>query len=55
MALLWAAGIIWTAYDFAGSPPEDAGNGEAAATTDAMGAPITQADADAMKKTIDGM
>jgi hypothetical protein len=27
MALLWAAGIIWFAYDFAGSAPEaDAGN-----------------------------
>ena len=27
MALLWAAGIIWFAYDFAGSAPaEDANN-----------------------------
>jgi hypothetical protein len=23
MALLWAAGIIWFAYDFAGSEPQD--------------------------------
>ena len=23
MALLWAAGIIWFAYDFAGSAPQD--------------------------------
>lgn len=23
MALLWAAGIIWFAYDFAGSQPQD--------------------------------
>ena len=23
MALLWAAGIIWFAYDFAGSQPKD--------------------------------
>ena len=23
MALIWAAGIIWFAYDFAGSEPQD--------------------------------
>lgn len=23
MALVWAAGIIWFAYDFAGSEPQD--------------------------------
>ncbi|MGN6589189.1 MAG: hypothetical protein ACTHKE_02740 [Sphingomicrobium sp.] len=23
MAILWAAGIIWFAYDFAGSMPQD--------------------------------
>ena len=23
MALLWAAGILWFAYDFAGSTPQD--------------------------------
>jgi hypothetical protein len=23
MALIWAAGIIWLAYDFAGSQPQD--------------------------------
>jgi len=26
MALLWAAGIIWFAYDVAGSAPQDDGN-----------------------------
>ena len=30
-ALLWAAGIIWFAYDFAGSAPSDDGNNSAAA------------------------
>lgn len=25
MALIWAAGIIWFAYDFAGSEPQDQG------------------------------
>jgi hypothetical protein len=42
LALLWAAGIIWFAYDFAGSQPEDtnaSANSEQA--TDASGAPIT--------------
>ena len=31
MALLWAAGIIWFAYDFAGSAPQDDSNNSAAA------------------------
>jgi hypothetical protein len=31
MALIWAAGIIWFAYDFAGSEPEDQGGNNAAA------------------------
>ena len=31
MALIWAAGIIWFAYDFAGSAPQDDGNNSAAA------------------------
>ena len=42
LALLWAAGIIWFAYDFAGSQPQDtnaSGNSEQA--TDATGAPIS--------------
>ncbi|MES2326024.1 MAG: hypothetical protein V4499_01660 [Pseudomonadota bacterium] len=30
-ALLWAAGIIWFAYDFAGSAPQDDANNSAAA------------------------
>ena len=31
MALLWAAGVIWFAYDFAGSAPQDDANNTAAA------------------------
>jgi len=31
MALLWAAGIIWFAYDFAGSQPQD---GNSSSNTD---------------------
>jgi hypothetical protein len=33
MALIWAAGIIWFAYDFAGSEPQGANS----VTTDASG------------------
>ena len=44
MALVWAAGIIWFAYDFAGSTPQDqAGNNSVA--TDATGTPISDEDA----------
>jgi hypothetical protein len=54
MALLWAAGIIWFAYDFAGSQPQPTQNGDnAEETTDVTGAPVTPEDqqkvADALK------
>jgi hypothetical protein len=29
MALLWAAGILWTAYDFAAPDGDNAGNNQA--------------------------
>lgn len=42
MALIWAAGIIWFAYDFAGSAPQaDSAN---AVTTDVSGAPVSSDD-----------
>ena len=45
MAILWAAGIIWFAYDFAGSQPQGAGNdANAEQATDVTGAPITSDD-----------
>ena len=43
MALLWAAGIIWFAYDFA-APSDDDANSTGAnevQVTDADGAPVT--------------
>lgn len=43
MALLWAAGIIWFAYDFAGSEPQDA-NTSAENVTDVTGTPVTADD-----------
>jgi len=45
MALLWAAGIIWFAYDFAGSQPQDANASDSAQqATDASGTPVTSDD-----------
>lgn len=45
MALVWAAGIIWFAYDFAGSQPEPASaSANADQPTDATGAPLTPED-----------
>ena len=56
MALFWAAGIIWFAYDVAGSGGGQAAAGNAAdnnaVTTDVTGAPVSQADIDALKSTI---
>ena len=46
MALIWAAGIIWFAYDVA-APSAEVSNNSAAAEqpTDVTGAPITPEDA----------
>jgi len=45
MALLWAAGIIWFAYDVAGSEPQDSNaSTNAENVTDATGAPVTSDD-----------
>jgi hypothetical protein len=46
MALVWAAGIIWFAYDFAGSQSDQQNAGSnAAEASDATGAPVTSDDA----------
>lgn len=45
MALIWAAGIIWFAYDFAGSQPQDPNaSANAEQPTDATGVPISADD-----------
>jgi hypothetical protein len=41
MALIWAAGIIWFAWDFAGSAPAADNSANAEQQTDATGAPVT--------------
>ena len=42
-ALLWAAGIIWAAYDFVAAEPQDPATNNSAGT-DAAGAPISDQD-----------
>jgi hypothetical protein len=56
MALLWAAGIIWFAYDFAG-PSSDEGNASANADqpTDATGAPVTPEDEKKFEQVLNGL
>jgi hypothetical protein len=45
MALLWASGILWFAYDYAGSAPQSDNSTNAEEQTDGSGAPITGEDA----------
>jgi hypothetical protein len=55
MALLWAAGIIWFAYDFAGSQPKPTNNSEnAEQATDATGAPVTSDDTNKLAAELNG-
>ena len=48
MALFWAAGILWTAYDFAAPDGDAAGNNQAG--SDEM--PINQADIAAIQANL---
>jgi len=53
MALIWAAGIIWFAYDTATSEPQSDGNTtNAEQSTDATGSPVTSDD---QKKLADAL
>ena len=56
MALVWAAGIIWLAWDVAGSAPQQtnaAANAEQPA--DATGAPITPEDEKRFEQALNGL
>lgn len=44
MALIWAAGAIWFAYDFVGPAPQDDNSANAEQQTDVTGTPITSDD-----------
>ncbi len=56
MALLWAAGIIWFAYDFA-APKDDSGNqsGNQVEITDASGAPVSPDEAKKLEEAVKGL
>jgi hypothetical protein len=52
MALIWAAGILWFAYDFA-APSDDASNmANAEQPTDASGAPVSSDDANNIRNAL---
>jgi hypothetical protein len=56
MALLWAAGVIWVAYDVAGSSPQtDNNSANAEQPTDVTGAPITQDDEKKFEQAMNGL
>jgi hypothetical protein len=56
MALVWAAGILWLAWDVAGSAPQDANNSaNAEAPTDVTGAPITADDEKKFEQAMNGL
>ena len=56
MALLWAAGIIWFAYDFA-APSDEAANadGNQVRITDATGAPVSPQEAKQLEEAVKGL
>jgi hypothetical protein len=55
IALFWAAGIIWFAYDVAGMAGAGDGSGNNQVATDVTGAPVTQQDIDALQSAINHM
>jgi len=56
MALVWAAGIIWFAYDFA-SPSDDQQNtsDNQVQITDASGAPVSPDEAKKLEEEVKGL
>jgi hypothetical protein len=56
MALIWAAGILWLAWDVAGRAPQDTSNSaNAEEPTDVTGAPITPEDEKKFEQTLNGL
>jgi hypothetical protein len=55
-ALVWAAGIIWVAYDIAeGSAPTSNTSENAAQATDVTGAPVTPDDEKKFEQVLNGL
>lgn len=50
MALLWAAGNLWFAYDFAKSAPQEQASNNA--TADAAGVPLSGDDANKVSQAL---
>ena len=56
MALIWAAGILWLAWDVAGSAPQQSNaSADAEQATDATGAPITPDDEKRFEQALNGL
>jgi hypothetical protein len=56
MALIWAAGILWLAWDVAGSAPQETNNSaNAEQPTDVTGAPITPDDENKFEQALNGL
>jgi len=56
MALIWAAGILWVAWDVAGSASQDTNNSaNAEGPTDVTGAPITVDDEKKFENALNGL
>lgn len=55
LALLWAAGIIWFAYDFAGSQPQDDNSSANAEQTDATGTPLSGDDTNKLSQELNAL
>jgi hypothetical protein len=56
MALVWAAGIIWFAYDFA-QPSDDQANASdnQVQITDASGSPVSPEEAKKLEEAVKGL
>ena len=57
MALIWAAGIIWFAYDFAASSgqPANSSNDNGVEITDASGQPVSPDEANKLNEALKGL
>lgn len=56
MALIWAAGILWLAWDVAGSTAQTSNTADnAEAATDVTGAPITPDDEKKFEQALNGL
>ena len=55
MALIWAAGILWFAYDVAGSAQTTNTGDNAEQATDVTGAPVTPDDEKKFEQALNGL